>query len=71
LPRTLPGYECGPGSTGCSSLKIENNIYGLYVDVDKKKFMIVNETTQSVWVKSVGFSFNQVTPYVISSKHGN
>jgi hypothetical protein len=68
LPGTLPGESSGPASTGCSNLNIKNNILGIYVDMDKKICLIVNET-KNIMYQNEKFKFEDVVPFYVARKH--
>jgi hypothetical protein len=68
LPGNLPGESSGPASTGCGSLNIKNNIFGIFVDMDKKICLIVNETNNRMY-KYEKFKFEDVVPFYVARKH--
>lgn len=70
FPDTFPGETSGPGSTGCSYLKWENHIFLFYLDMDTKRFVIINETLNRL-INDVKVTFDCAIPFMHSNKHDN
>jgi hypothetical protein len=68
LPGKIPGEKSGPADTGCADLNLKDMTLGYYVDITKKLFILVNETTNSIYTKET-ISFMPVIPFFAARKH--
>lgn len=57
LPKIIPGYDCGPNNTGMGRCDIKSNVFGFYLDMDNKIFILFNKTQKKIY-KEKKFDFS-------------